>query len=76
MVKNTQANPKTVCYSDLCTVCDAYFGEPRQRGTSHRVYHMPWQGDPRVNIQNEHGGINPYQVKQVLRAIKRLEEES
>lgn len=51
-----------------------YFGEPRQKGTSHRVYKTPWQGDPRVNIQNKKGKAKPYQVKQVLRAIAKLEK--
>ena len=48
-------------------------GEPRQKGTSHRVYKTPWQGDPRVNIQNKKGKAKPYQVKQVLLAIARRE---
>jgi len=26
----------------------------------------PWQGDPRVNIQNDKGMAKPYQVRQVL----------
>lgn len=43
-------------------------------GSSHRVYKMPWQGDPRVNIQDQKGKAKPYQVKQVLKAIDRLEE--
>ena len=30
-------------------------------------------GDPRVNIQNAKGKAKPYQVKQVLQAIERLE---
>ena len=34
---------------------------------------MPWPGDPRVNIQNERGMAKPYQVRQVIRAIERLE---
>ncbi|RLT38079.1 MAG: toxin HicA [Chloroflexi bacterium] len=58
----------------MCKVCDFYFGEPRQMGSSHRVYKMPWQGDPRVNIQDQKGKAKPYQVKQVLKAIDRLEE--
>lgn len=36
---------------------------------------MPWPGDPRVNIQNEGGKAKAYQVRQVLRAIERLEVE-
>ncbi len=66
-------NPANIRYSDLCRVCDHYFGKPRQKGTSHRIYKMPWQGDPRVNIQKKGNKAKPYQVKQVLAAINRLE---
>ena len=34
-----------------------------------------WQGDPRVNIQDEKGMAKAYQVKQVLKAIERLEAQ-
>ncbi len=34
---------------------------------------MPWQGDPRVNIQNHKGTAKVYQVKQVLLALERYE---
>ncbi len=66
-------NPKGVRFNDLAKVCDQYFGKPRQAGSSHRVYKTPWQGDPRVNIQNAKGKAKPYQVRQVLQAIARLE---
>jgi hypothetical protein len=66
-------NPEDVRFSDLCKVCDRYFGPPRQGGTSHRVYQTPWKGDPRVNIQNKKGKARVYQVRQVLKAIERLE---
>jgi hypothetical protein len=68
-------NPKNVRFSDLCKVCEFYFGKPRQEGSSHRVYKAPWQGDPRVNIQDDKGKAKAYQVKQVLKAIERLEVE-
>ena len=68
-------NPKGIKFSDLCKVCDHYFGEPRQAASSHRVYKTPWPGDPRVNIQNDKGMAKPYQVKQVLKAIERLEKQ-
>ena len=68
-------NPRSVGSWDLYKVCDHFFGEPRQRGTSHRAYKTPWQGDPRVNIQNYKGKAKVYQVKQVLKAIDRLEAE-
>lgn len=68
-----RANPKSIRFNDLCKVCETHFGEARQLGSSHRVYKTPWQGDPRVNIQNAKGKAKPYQVRQVLAAIERLE---
>jgi hypothetical protein len=76
LVEQMRRNPKGVSFSDACRVCDHYFGQPRQKGSSHRVYKTPWQGDPRVNIQNAKGKAKAYQVRQVLRAIERLEYES
>ena len=70
-----QANPKGIRFNDLCKVCEQYFGAPRQSGTSHKVFKTPWQGDPRVNIQNDHGKAKAYQVKQVLAAIAKYEQE-
>ena len=74
ILSQMKRNPKGISFKDLCKVCDQYFGEPRQSGTSHRVYRTPWQGDPRVNIQNAKGKAKPYQVRQVLQAIRRIEE--
>lgn len=70
-----RSNPAGVRYSDLVKVCDHFFGEARQRGTSHRVYRMPWAGDPRVNIQGDKGKAKPYQVRQVIAAIDKLKGE-
>lgn len=67
-------NQKNVKYSNLEIVCNHYFGEARQRGTSHLVYKTPWPGDPRVNIQKGKGGeAKVYQVRQVLAAIDKIE---
>jgi hypothetical protein len=68
-------NPKGVRFADLCQVCDFFFGKAQQRGSGHRVYQTPWPGDPRVNIQNDKGMAKAYQVKQVLKAIERLEAQ-
>jgi len=73
IVAAMRKNPKGIRFSDLCRVCDHYFGKARQRGSSHRVYKTPWAGDPRVNIQNAKGKAKAYQVKQLLLAIGRLE---
>jgi hypothetical protein len=68
-------NPANVAYHDLVKVCDHYFGEARQTGSSHRVYKTPWPGDPRVNIQEgKQAKAKPYQVRQVLAAIEKLED--
>ncbi|PIE60832.1 MAG: toxin HicA, partial [Desulfobacterales bacterium] len=48
-------NPANVKFKDLCKVCEYCFGKARQSGSSHRIYRTPWQGDPRVNIQNSKG---------------------
>ena len=39
-----------------------------------RIYRTPWPGDPRVNIQDAKGMAKPYQVRQVVRAIEKLED--
>jgi hypothetical protein len=69
-------NPANIRFRDVCKVCDHFFGEARQKSSSHRIYKTPWQGDPRVNIQNSKGKAKAYQVKQVLKAIERLNNES
>ena len=68
-----RSNPTNVRYNDLLKVCEIYFGAPRTSGGSHAVFRTPWPGDPRVNIQNDHGKAKPYQVRQVLAAIDKKE---
>jgi len=75
LVAKMRRSPKAVRFADLCRVCDFFFGEARQEGSSHRIYKTPWQGDPRVSIQDHEGMAKAYQVRQVLKAIDRLEEE-
>ncbi|MCC2319894.1 toxin HicA [Cellulomonas xiejunii] len=75
LVAEMRRSPQGVRFSDLERVCRHYFGEPRQRGSSHQVFRTPWQGDPRVNIQDDHGSAKPYQVRQVLAAIEKVEQE-
>ena len=67
-----QQEPTNVKFSDLLKICEEYFGQPRQSGTSHTVFKTPWPGDPRVNIQNDKGKAKAYQVRQVLLAIDKL----
>jgi hypothetical protein len=66
-------NAQNVDFNDLRKVCEHYFGEARQSGSSHAVFKTPWPGDPRVNIQNDKGKAKAYQVRQVLKAIDKKE---
>lgn len=75
ILQRMRSSPQGVRFEHLAKVCEHYFGEPRQSRSSHRVYRTPWPGDPRVNIQDDHGRAKPYQVKQVLAAIERSGEE-
>lgn len=75
VLERMRRNPQGIHFSELRTVCEHYFGPPRQEGTSHCVLRMPWAGDPRVNIQRGKAGMaKPYQVRQVARAVDRLKE--
>ena len=73
ILEKMRREPTGIRFSDLRKVCESFFGEPRQSGTSHLVFKMPWQGDPRINIQDDGGKAKPYQVRQVLQAIDKLE---
>jgi len=72
ILRRMKANPKGVRFTDLRKVCEYYFGKPRQSSGSHCIFKTPWPGDPRVNIQDHDGMAKPYQVRQVLQALRRL----
>jgi len=75
ILKKMRSTPAGVRFADICHICDHYFGKARHASGSHRIYKTHWHGDPRVNIQNSKGYAKAYQVKQVLKAIERLEVE-
>ena len=68
--------PTSLKYDELCKLCEKFFGKPRQSSSSHRVYKTPWVVNPRINIQNKKGKAKFYQVQQVLKAIKKLEDKN
>ena len=76
VVKQLEESPSNVRFADLCKICDYYFGEARQKSSSHCIYKTPWQGNPSVNIQEKNGKGKDYQVRQVIKAIKRLGVQS
>jgi hypothetical protein len=75
IIDRMKLSPKSIHFTDLRRVCDYYYGEAQPKGSSHRIYKTPWQGDPRINIQNDKGMAKAFQVRQVLRAIDLLTEK-
>ena len=69
-----RTNPNAVRFADALKVSTFYFGKPRIHG-SHHVFKPPWKGEPWVNIQEKEGFLKPYQVKQILDAVDKLESE-
>lgn len=74
LLAEMRRNPQGQRFADVVRVCSHYFGTPRQPGSSHVVFAMPWPGDPRVNLQNDKGMAKAYQVRQAIRAIDRIDE--
>ena len=69
------ANPKILHFQDLKRLCQKYFGEPRNTGGSHFIFKTHWKGDPRINLQKDGKMAKAYQVKDVMQAIKKLEDK-
>jgi len=74
-MKQQLSDGKNVRFSDLLKICKELFGEPRNSGTSHHVFKTPWPGDPRVNLQPDGKDAKKYQVRQVTKAIEKLEDD-
>ena len=75
LLEPMRREPANVPFNDLKKVCEAYFGNLRQDGSSYAIFKTRL-GDPRVNIQNANGKAKPYHVKQVLQAIEQLTDRS
>lgn len=75
ILERMRGEPSSVKFQELKRVCEEFFGPPRQSGSSHMIFKTPWPGDPRVNIQNDHGKAKVYQVRQVLAAIEKLQRQ-
>jgi hypothetical protein len=76
-IENKARNsPGSLSFGDAVKLATTYFGEPRSgSGSLVAIFKMPWQGDPRINLQNKDGKAKPYQVSQILKAIDRLKEQ-
>jgi len=71
----TVLNPQNTRFEVLLAICEENFGSPRITG-SHHIFKTPWAGDPRLNLQKDGSMAKPYQVKQVIAALERLEREN
>jgi hypothetical protein len=63
LVALIEKKQKGIKFKDLVKICDHYFGNPRQNGTSHIIYKTPWAGDPRINIQKDGKEAKSYPSK-------------
>lgn len=76
-INNLNQSSKNIRFEELCKICNKYFGKPRQQSGSHLTFKTPWQGDPRIVIQEGNAGkAKVYQVKQVIEALKKLEAQN
>ena len=69
VVEQMRQSPNNVRFSDLCRVCDQFFGEAHQKGTSHRRYEIGLPDEPPIDVQDDRGKAKAYQVRQVLKAL-------
>lgn len=72
--KDRLENPQNVLFADLLKICEKYFGKPRIRG-SHYIFKTPWKGDPRINLQKVDKMAKFYQVRDVRKAIEKMEAQ-
>lgn len=71
-IEKLEKEKSSTRFSFLLRACEEFFGKSRISG-SHHIFKTPWQGDPRINLQADKGKAKPYQVEQVIAALKRLE---
>ena len=72
-IKELESKPTDFGFARLVRICEEFFGAYRVTG-SHHIFKTPWQGDPRINLQRAGKKAKPYQVRQVVQALRRLEE--
>jgi len=73
-IEKLEAAKKNTRIALLLRICQQYFGNPRISG-SHHIFKTPWKGDPRINLQKDGNKAKPYQVDQVIEALRKLQEQ-
>ena len=70
LITELEEKEKNTKFSRLLSIC-AVFGACRISG-SHHIFKTPWQGDPRINLQKVGNMAKPYQVRQVVKCLRKL----
>ncbi len=74
-IRELEGSESHVRFPRLLAICKSFFARPRIVG-GHHIFKTPWAGDPRINLQKDKGSAKPYQVRQVLRCLRRLKDQS
>lgn len=72
-IGEVEGNENHFRFSRLLAISNYFFGKARIVG-SHHIFKTPWTGDPRINLQRDKANAKPYQVRQVLRCLRRLKD--
>ena len=72
-IRELEANAGDIRFNRLVSICETFFGPYRMAG-SHHIFKTKWPGDPRINLQAAGRRAKEYQVRQVVKALKKLKE--
>jgi hypothetical protein len=73
VLRALEGSRANIRFREVVAICTHFFGEPRIRG-SHHIFRTPWPGNP-LNLQAEGSHAKRYQVDQVIRALRKLQEQ-
>ena len=73
-IEKLETERKNTRMTFLLRICQQYFGNPRING-SHHIFKTPWKGNPRINLQRDGNKAKPYQVDQVVEALRKIQEQ-
>ncbi len=68
---------KNTKFDRLVVILKKHFEARATKGTSHVLFKVPWSGDPLINVQPTKGQsqAKQYQVEQVLKALRKLQQQ-
>jgi hypothetical protein len=77
ILTKAQSSPNNLSFGDLCDLAECFGWVYRRRSGSHRIYENVdlTPDDGRIqNFQEFRGKAKPYQVRQLLKAIAKLDD--